>query len=316
MTQLLPHALAPGETIGLISPSSHSTRPERIEQAVSYLEKNGYRVKPSRHLNRISTDPEVADREKLYDLHAMFQDPAVRAVICLRGGAGASRLLGSIDYELIRKHPKIFIGYSDITALSLAILAKTGLVNFSGPMLATELHDPTPCTEEHFWGMLTSPLFALSIRNCPAHRISVLRPGTAEGPLIGGNLTMLSSMVGTPFLPSLDGALLFLEDVNEASYRIDRMLAQLLNAGQLEGCRAILFGQFSNGGVQQEEEDRLLRIFNYYADRCRNLGPVVTGLSYGHVADLMTLPVGAHCRVEVSGSGAFSLGATAPVITA
>lgn len=314
MTPLLPQALAPGDTIGLISPSSHSTRPERIEQAVSYLEKHGYRVKPSQHLNRISTDPEIADREKLYDLHAMFQDPAVRAVICLRGGAGASRLLGAIDYELIRKNPKIFIGYSDITALSLAILANTGLINFSGPMLATELHDPTPCTEEHFWGMLTSPAYALSIRNCPAHRISVLRSGSAEGPLIGGNLTMLSSMIGTPFLPSLDGALLFLEDVNEASYRIDRMLSQLLNAGQLKGCRAILFGQFSNGGVQQEEEDRLLRIFNYYADRSSYIGPVITGLSYGHIADLMTLPVGAICRAEVKDDGTFALGAMAPVI--
>jgi len=314
MTPLLPKALAPGDTIGLVSPSSHSTRPERIEQAVSYLEKQGYRVKPSTHLNRISTDPEVADREKLYDLHAMFRDPSVHAVVCLRGGAGASRLLGSIDYGLIGRNPKIFVGYSDITALSLAIFARTGLVSFSGPMLATELHDPTPCTEEHFWGMLTDPDYALSLRNCPAHRISRIRAGEAEGPLVGGNLTMLSSMVGTPYLPSLEGALLFLEDVNEASYRIDRMLSQLRNAGLLGGCRGLLFGQFSNAPLPPEEEERLQRIFSYYAGRCRGGAPALSGLSYGHVPDLMTLPVGARCRMALAEDGSFTLGTTGPVI--
>ncbi|TCD48215.1 LD-carboxypeptidase [Chlorobium sp. N1] len=314
MAPLLAKALAPGDTIGLVSPSSHSTKPERIEQAVSYLEKQGYRVKPSRHLNRISTDPEVADREKLYDLHAMFGDPSVRAVICLRGGAGASRLLGSIDYGLIRKNPKIFVGYSDITALSLAIFSQTGLVSFSGPMLATELHDPTPCTEEHFWGMLTDPGYAQRIENCPAHRISAIRAGAAEGPLIGGNLTMLASMVGTPYLPSLRGALLFLEDINEASYRIDRMLSQLQNAGQLEGCGGLLFGQFSSRSAEPGEEERLQRIFRYYAGRCRNTAPVASGLSYGHVPDLMTLPVGARCGMKLAEDGSLSLGSTEPVI--
>ncbi|NTW10136.1 MAG: LD-carboxypeptidase, partial [Chlorobiaceae bacterium] len=140
MQTLIPKALRKGDTIGLISPSSHCTHPERIEQAVRYIEKNGYRVEPSAYLNRIDTDPAVADSHKLHDLHGMFGNPCIKAIICLRGGAGASRLLKKIDYGLIAANPKILVGYSDITALSLAVFARTGLISFSGPMLSTELY--------------------------------------------------------------------------------------------------------------------------------------------------------------------------------
>ena len=154
MKILTPKALRKGDTIGLISPSSHCASPEKIDQAVIYLEKNGYRVKPSRHLNCIDTNPLIADTQKLRDLHEMFADTTVKAIICLRGGAGATRLLKKIDYNLIAANPKILVGYSDVTALSLALFAQTGLISFSGPMAATELYQPTPYTEEHFWGIL------------------------------------------------------------------------------------------------------------------------------------------------------------------
>jgi len=144
MKNLTPKALRKGDTIGLISPSSHCAYPEKIGQAILYLEKNGYKVKPSLHLNRIDPDPAIADKEKLHDIHSMFSDPAVQAIFCVRGGAGAARLLNNIDYSLIAANPKILAGYSDITALSLAIYTKTGLISFSGPMLATELYRPPP----------------------------------------------------------------------------------------------------------------------------------------------------------------------------
>jgi muramoyltetrapeptide carboxypeptidase len=315
MKTLIPKALRKGDTIGLISPSSHCAYPDKIGQAVSYLEKNGYRVKPSSHLNRIDTDPEIADQHKLHDLHEMFSDTAIKAIICLRGGAGATRLLKKIDYSIIAANPKIVVGYSDITALSLALFAKTGLISFSGPMLATELYEPTPYTEEHFWGMLTSPSYALSLQNHPDHTITCIRAGSAEGRLIGGNLSVLSSMIGTPYLPSLNDSLLFLEDINEPAFRIDRMLSHLDNSGLLAPCNGVLLGQFGNKAENTTEENlRQQNIFSYYSEQTSTCSPVLRGLSYGHVRNLMTLPVGARVKMQLSSSGLFSLGAVEPVI--
>jgi muramoyltetrapeptide carboxypeptidase len=313
MKNLIPKALRKGATIGLISPSSHCAYPEKIGQAISYLEKNGYQVKPSTHLNCIDTDPAVADSEKLHDIHEMFRDPEVKAIFCLRGGAGSARLLNQLDYNLIAANPKILAGYSDITALSLALYAKTGLISFSGPMVATELYAPSPYTEEHFWGMLTSSSYALSIENHSGHTVSAIRAGSAEGRLIGGNLSVLSSMIGTPFLPRFNDTLLFLEDINEPAYRIDRMLSHLMNAGLLSQCSAILFGQFSSEPVENSETERLKNIFDYYSALNRDAA-VLSGLSYGHIRDLMTIPVGARFKVSVTSSGNFSLGALEPVI--
>ena len=315
MKTLTPKALRKGDTIGLISPSSHCAYPDKIGQAVGYLENNGYRVKPSRHLNCIDTDPVIADQQKLYDLHEMFLDPAIKAIICLRGGAGASRLLKKINYDLIAANPKIVVGYSDITALSLALFAKTGLISFSGPMLATELYKPTPYTEEHFWGMLTSPAYALSLQNHPDHPITCLRSGMAEGVLVGGNLSVLSSMIGTPYMPVLNDSLLFLEDINEPAYRIDRMLSHLDNAGLLAQCKGVLFGQFGNEAENTKAENfRQQNIFNYYSEEAHIDGPVMRGLSYGHIRNLMTIPIGARFKMELSQAGNFSLEAVQPVI--
>jgi len=314
MITLTPKALRPGDTIGLISPSSHCAYSDRIERAVISLEKNGYRVKPSRHLNCIDQNPLIADEQKLHDLHEMFADQTVKAIICLRGGAGATRLLKKIDYRLIAANPKIVVGYSDITALSLALFAQTGLISFSGPMLATELHEPTPYTEEHFWGMLTSPTYALSLHNHPDHQITCIRAGSAEGRLIGGNLSVLSSLIGTPYLPSLNDALLFLEDINEPAYRIDRMLSHLDNAALLAPCNGLLFGQFTTAAeITKEEALRLENIFSHYSAEALD-APVMKGLSCGHIKQLMTLPIGARFRMEISENGAFFFGATEPVV--
>ncbi len=313
MKTLVPKALRRGDTIGLISPSSHCSYPDRIQLAVSYLEKNGYRVKPSVHLNRIDTDPSIADAEKLQDLHGMFSDPSIRAIICLRGGAGASRLLKKIDYNLIASNPKILVGYSDITALSLAVFSQTGLISFSGPMLATELHEPTPYTEEHFWGILTAPAYARSLHNHESHAITCIREGVAEGRLIGGNLSVLSSMIGTPYLPAFCETLLFLEDINEPAYRIDRMLSHLGNAGLLAESSGILFGQFSGEPEKAGEALRLEKMFDYYSAPAHINGPAMRGLSYGHIRNLMTIPIGAKFRMEISAS-TFSLKALEPVV--
>ncbi|NTW52794.1 MAG: LD-carboxypeptidase, partial [Chlorobiaceae bacterium] len=201
----VPRALRSGDVIGLISPSSTCAEPEKIQQSVTYLERKGYRVRHSRYLNQAEHDPAHTDRYKLHDIHQMFADTEVRALFCLRGGAGATRLLDRIDYALIGANPKILVGYSDITALSLAIFKRTGLINFSGPMAATELYDPADYTEENFWGMLTDPGYPQVLKNFSGHPVVCIRPGSVTGRMIGGNLSVLSSMVGTPYLPSFNG---------------------------------------------------------------------------------------------------------------
>jgi muramoyltetrapeptide carboxypeptidase len=313
MKILVPKALRKGETIGLISPSSTCDEPDKIELAISYLERNGYRVKPSRYLNQSEHDPAHTDRYKLHDIHELFSDREVRAIFSLRGGAGATRLLDRIDYNLIAANPKILVGYSDITALSLAIFAKSGLINFAGPMIATELYEPSDYTEEHFWGMLTEPTYACTLRNFEHHPVSCLKAGVATGQMIGGNLSVLSSMIGTPFLPSFRDALFFAEDINEPAYRIDRMLSHLFNAGLLQQCSGIMFGQFSRNPSDENRDYRFDKMFGYYADRTAEGTPVMTGLSYGHIHELMTIPVGAKCRVELSENG-FSFGAVEAVV--
>ncbi|NTU92484.1 MAG: LD-carboxypeptidase [Chlorobiaceae bacterium] len=313
MKILIPKALRKGDVIGLISPSSTCAEPEKIGQAVAYLERNGFRVRPSRYLNQAEHDPAHTDRYKLHDIHQMFADKEVKAVFCLRGGAGATRLLDRIDFSLIASNPKILVGYSDITALSLSVFAKTGLVNFSGPMIATELYAPSAYTEEHFWGMLTDPGYSRSLKNFTGHPIRCLKSGTATGRIIGGNLSVLSSMIGTPYLPSFDDALLFAEDINEPAYRLDRMLSHLTNAGLVQKCRALMFGQFCKNPADENCDYRFDKMFAYYADRMPEGTPVMTGLSYGHIQELMTIPVGARCRIELA-NDAFSFGAVEPVV--
>ena len=163
--------------------------------------------------------------------------------------------------------------------------------------------------------MLTSPAYALSLQNYPDHPITCIRAGSAEGILVGGNLSVLSSMIGTPYLPALNDSLLFLEDINEPAYRIDRMLSHLDNAGLLAQCKGLLFGQFGNDAENTKAENfRQQHIFKYYSQETHSNGPVMRGLSYGHIRNLMTIPIGARFKMTLSPTGNFSFGALSPVI--
>lgn len=298
MHTLVPKALRHGDTIGLISPSSPSPDHEKIGHAVTYLEKLGYRVKPAAHFNSQAVTRQELDRRKLYDLHEMFADRSVKAIFCLRGGSGATRLLPDIDYGLVTENPKIFAGYSDITALSIALYARTGLITFSGPMLATELHNPSSFTEENFWKILESTSSVHQIINHLNHPVCIFREGSATGTLLAGNLTVLSCLVGTPYLPSMESSLPLFEDINEEPYRIDRLLSHFHNAGLLKKCLGVLFGQFSRDAMVFDQQHPLLDILHYYTEKTAPHVPVVAGLSYGHIDDLITVPVGAHSTLK------------------
>jgi muramoyltetrapeptide carboxypeptidase len=298
MKILKPPALKKGDVIGIVSPASSPDDFTRIEQGVKYLESLGYRVKLGKHIFKrygylSSTDDERAD-----DLNEMFADEKVKAIICVRGGYGTPRLLDKVDYNLIKKKPKIFVGYSDITALQLAIFKKTGLVTFSGPMLAVDIYSNFDSfAEEFFWRILTSREKKIEIKNPNGVELNTLKSGKATGTLLGGNLSLIASIMGTKYQPSFNGSVLVIEDIGEEPYRIDRYLSQLKNSGVLYKINACILGQFTDCAPKEPEKSLTLeQIFNDYLGNLKI--PVISNLSYGHIPQKLTLPLGARVRVD------------------
>jgi muramoyltetrapeptide carboxypeptidase len=298
MKILKPPALKKGDVIGIVSPASSPDDFTRIEQGVKYLESLGYRVKLGKHIFKrygylSSTDDERAD-----DLNEMFADEKVKAIICVRGGYGTPRLLDKVDYNLIKKKPKIFVGYSDITALQLAIFKKTGLVTFSGPMLAVDIYSNFDgFAEDFFWRILTSREKKIEIKNPNGVELNTLKSGKATGTLLGGNLSLIASIMGTKYQPSFNGSVLVIEDIGEEPYRIDRYLSQLKNSGVLYKINACILGQFTDCAPKEPEKSLTLeQIFNDYLGNLKI--PVISNLSYGHIPQKLTLPLGARVRVD------------------
>jgi muramoyltetrapeptide carboxypeptidase len=298
MKILKPPALKKGDVIGIVSPASSPDDFTRIEQGVKYLESLGYRVKLGKHIFKrygylSSTDDERAD-----DLNEMFADEKVKAIICVRGGYGTPRLLDKVDYNLIKKKPKIFVGYSDITALQLAIFKKTGLVTFSGPMLAVDIYSNFDSfAEDFFWRILTSREKKIEIKNPNGVELNTLKSGKATGTLLGGNLSLIASIMGTKYQPSFNDSVLVIEDIGEEPYRIDRYLSQLKNSDVLYKINACILGQFTDCAPKEPEKSLTLeQIFNDYLGNLRI--PVISNLSYGHIPRKLTLPLGARVRVD------------------
>ncbi len=300
MDLLRPHRLGPGQTIGLVAPSAAPNQADRVRFAAETIESLGLRVRPGRHL--LERDGYLAgtDAARADDLTAMFADEGVDAIWCLRGGYGASRLLPMLDYELIRRNPKPLIGYSDITALHMAVHAKTGLVTFHGPLAWGPL---TAYTLGELRRVLCATDVPVRLGAPPPvegregqveweNRVTTLVPGRARGRLVGGNLCLMAHLSGTPYASDLRGAILFLEDVDEHFYRIDRYLTQLWLSGALAGVSAVAFGKFTRCEPSPFfVQNRLLE--DILGERCRALGvPAIAGLMIGHVDDQTTLPVG------------------------
>jgi muramoyltetrapeptide carboxypeptidase len=236
------------------------------------------------------------DRARLEDLNAAIRDPHIDGIWCLRGGYGVMRLLNAIDYNALRRSPKAIIGYSDITALHLAVRARCGLVSYHGPNARAEL---TPFSLESLTRATSGgdPF----VRQSP---IRWLRTGKAAGPLEGGNLALICALLGTPYAARLDGAILVIEDVNEPLYRIDRMLRQLILSGALANVAGLVFGAFTERGDESDAAPWSLDVL--FEDAAMHMrGPVITDVRFGHVADQWTLPLGAH--VEISDSRTFAL---------
>lgn len=304
-----PGRLRPGDTVGLIEPAGFSDGEAQIDAVKFTIEGMGLVPRVAPHVGSRYGYLAGTDEQRAADIDAMFADPEVKAVFAVRGGWGCARLLPFLDWDTIRAHPKLLVGFSDLTALHLAFAARAGFPSIHAPNAANSW---ARISWESFWRLAfagETPVFeqpappAVDPLAPDRWRISTIRPGKARGRLLGGNLSVLSALVGTPWLPDFEGAILFLEDVGEAEYRIDRMLSQLALAGILGRVAGVVFGQCTRctAGVADYSGFTVPQLLEQYL---APLGvPAFGGANIGHVANQLSLPVGVGAEIDAdSGS--------------
>ena len=297
-----------GDYIGIVSPASFVNK-DVFQAAVSFLESHDYRVKIGAHALDEYGYLAGTDQHRADDINAMFMDDSVKAVLCTRGGYGTARILGRLDYEMISAHPKPLIGYSDITALHIVLNEKCGIPTIHGPMLASLVTDPlsSDYTVSGFLRMLEGSPLSGEITMPEGRELKTIIPGRAEGKILGGSLTLIASLAGTPYELKADGALLLIEEVGEKPYRIDRMLNQLWQNGLLSRVNGILFGDFVNCASPENAGDTftLEDILKHYAELSGK--PAIYGIPAGHGADNMCVPLGVQAVMKANDDGTASL---------
>lgn len=304
---LLPPKLKPGQRIALIAPSSYAAE-EKISKAHKNLQGLGLEVVEGKYLREENGFMGGTDGERVEEIHTMFRRDDIDAIWCVRGGYGATRILRMLDYDLIRAHPKVLVGYSDITALHQAILTQAGLVTYHGPVGSSEF---SPYSLESIRAALFGEdhQYKVNPASQPAvgeEVFQVIHSGQAQGQLVGGNLTLLSSMCGSGYLPDLTGKIVFIEDIGEASYRVDRMLVQLIQAANLKQAAGLIFGNFTNCDPEEGSPDQTVQ--EVLRDHFASIDiPVVSGYSIGHIDQNATLGIGLMARLDAD-SGLLSLG--------
>jgi muramoyltetrapeptide carboxypeptidase len=285
-------AILPGDTIGIVSPASPERTAGRVARGAAYLRALGYRVVMGKHVGKRNGYLAGSDEERAADMNVMIANPSVRAIMCTRGGYGSTRILSLLDYDGIKRDPKIFVGFSDTTAVNLALLAKADLVSFNGAIPGVDLwREPVEkFTEASFWQMM---------RGEPT-------TGTAAatvimtGRLVGGTLTLVASLIGTPFLPRVRKPIWVFEDVSEEPYRIDRMLQQCSNAGLFKNAAGVVFGAFTHCVSTHKGTQSVNDVIDEFSQR--HSIPVVRDIPFGHVRRKLTLPIGARVSVAADGT--------------
>jgi len=299
-----PPRLRPGDTVGLVEPAGFTNDAFDLAPILETVRAMGLVPKPAPHIANRYGYLAGRDEDRAADLNAMYADRSVKAIFAVRGGWGCARVLPHLNWDVIRANPKLLIGFSDITALHLALAAKTDCPTIHGPNAASS------------WGALSWDSFRRLVfegetptwrnpegredRLAQRSGIRTFRPGIASGPLIGGNLTVLSALVGTPFLPSFDGAILFIEDTDEAQYRIDRMLTQLRLAGILGRVAGVVFGQCTDC-VNRGGNLSGFTLSEVLSQHLAPLGvPAFEGALFGHVANQYSMPVGIRAEIDAT----------------
>ena len=296
--RLLPPSLRPEARIGLIAPSSPIYEEENRQKAIRLLYDMGFTVVVGQSCHEQRGYLSGSDEIRAGDVNSMFRDPDIDAIVCLRGGYGAARLLPMLDYQAVTQNPKPFVGFSDITALHCAFMVKCGLVTFHGPMAGA--HWPVGLREDKSragWLRAMSEACPLGpMENPDGSAFEVFQEGDAEGILTGGNLTVLNNLIGTQYLPDFTGKLVLLEDVGEKPYRIDAMLTQFCNTGLFEKCAGFILGDFTDcAGDPGKPTLSLQEIFSELLPRGK---PVLASVHAGHGRDKITLPLNIPYRIS------------------
>lgn len=304
-----PPVLRVGDRVGMVAPASNAYEPEEIAIAKETMEQYGFQVVLGKHIAAQYGYLAGRDEERAADLNEMFRRPDIRGIVTFSGGYGCSRLLPLLDYDLIRQNPKVVVGHSDITALLLGIYSQTGVVAFHGSSGLTGVGE---YARSHFRRAIMSTQAIGEIAKPPKNaageverdnRLVTIVPGQATGPLIGGNLTLVTNLLGTPYEPDTKGKILFLEDVGEEPYRIDRMLTQLWLAGKLQDAVGIALGHFRDCVPKQFEPSfyETLSLEQVFRDRFTPLGkPTLYNLMFGHVRENAVLPIGLTATLDAT----------------
>ena len=294
----LPRALVSGDTLGIVAPASPFDR-NAFDAGVKALESMGFTLVVPEEIYTTHGYLAGGDALRAEMIHRMFTDSAIDGIICARGGYGAMRILPLLDAKLIKKHPKVFVGFSDITVLLTFFVAYCAMAAFHGPTVTT-LGNADAETRNRFYRALTDS----AVITLDAVQGQVIRPGQASGPFYCGNLTLFSHLIGTPWAPDFDGAVLLIEDQGEAPYRIDRMLTQLRLAGCLDRLAGLALGNFNECGPAEQ-------IHRMVADILGDLNiPILAGFAVGHRGVNQTLPVGVPVRLDTD-AGRLTFGAPA-----
>jgi len=283
---LIPSKLAPGDTIGIIAPAAHFDK-VRFQKGVEVLESMGFRVNIPDDVFAQSGYFAGTDKQRADILNYLFENDSIKAIACARGGFGSIKILPFLDLDIIRNHPKIFVGFSDVSVLLNSFFEKTGLVAFHGPVV-TSLSNSDQKTKDALFKAITSDI---------PIKINVEKPvsifsGLASGIIAGGNLTTLSHLIGTPYMPLFKGCILFLEDTGEANYRIDRMLTQMKLAGCLDSIIGVALGSFDNCGSMDELYGVMETIFKDFRI------PILAGFDIGHGETNITIPLGLEATLD------------------
>jgi len=296
----LPPALTTPFRAGIVAPSSAPRDDVSLPAGLEGLEQAGIEVVLGREAYDALGYLAGTDEQRLGELHAMMVRPDVDAIICVRGGYGALRILDQVDFSLLETNPKLLVGYSDITALQLALYKHTGMPSISGPMVAVEWPEPEGINCRHFLD-ITSPDWKPGPLDPEKHQ-QTLVSGQAEGVLLGGNLSLVTKLIGTRHMPDMKGAILFLEEVGESPYRVDGLLAQLGLSGILDELAGIVLGGFTGADLPAGKPSLSMR--DVFEDWFGDLGiPVATGLRYGHFPDKVAVPIGVRARLDARSDG-------------
>lgn len=294
---IIPSPIQPGDLVAVVAPSGPPSE-ELVRLGLHFMKRKGFNIVTGRHLSKRYGYLAGTDDERIEDLNDALRNPLVKAVVFARGGYGAMRILNSIDCDAFCGHPKILLGMSDITVLHMSLYGRCGLVTFAGPMLADQIADGLdPISETSLLKALTEPLQGRELFDGVEGHLRILRPGRATGALLGGCLSLITALMGTPHLPDLTGSILFVEDVHEPPYRIDRMFTQLMLAGVLDRLGALILGHF----VGPDDSDVLSECERIVMELTSSSQiPIVSGFQHGHKLPNITIPNGIRVELDTS----------------